>query len=274
MRAHTTVALCVLAAMLAACSSAPPAKETSAMVQAAQTIERRAGQAFAKGEFDTAAGGYESAALVYETLALAEPQARARLSQARAMAEAGQPQLALPLVEAVLSSAAGANTLSAELRATAHGRAAALLMNDDLPRAQTHVQDAMTACANSCAQLSALTVLRARTQLAANQAGDAVASASTALATAKNDNDRANALRLRAQAHAVQGQHSAVLSDAQQALAIDQNLGLVQRVGLDLQLLQRASSALGDTANAARYAALAERAKLAEATLRGERSVP
>ena len=101
MRAHTTVALCVLAA----CSSTPPAKETSAIVQAAQTIERRASQAFAKGEFDTAAGGYESAALVYETLALAEPQARARLSQARAMAEAGQPQLALPLVEAEIGRA-------------------------------------------------------------------------------------------------------------------------------------------------------------------------
>lgn len=273
MRAWTAVALGA-AGILAACSSAPPAKETNAMVQTAQTIERRAGQSFAKGEFDAAAGGYESAALVYETLALSEPQARARLNQARALADAGQPQLALPLVEGVLSNAAGSGALSADLRATAHGRAAALLMNDDLARAQTHVQDAMTACAGSCGQLSALTVLRARTQLAANQTEAAVASASAALTTAANDNDRANALRLRAQAQAVLGQHSAVLADAQQALVLDQNLGLAQRVALDLQLLQSASLALGDTASAARYSALAERAKLATATLRGERNAP
>jgi tetratricopeptide (TPR) repeat protein len=273
MRACTATVLCT-AAVLAACSSTPPAKETNAMVQAAQTIERRAGQAFAKGEFDAAAGGYESAALVYETLALLEPQARARLSQARALADAGQPQLALPLVESVLSNAAGSNTLSADLRATAHGRAAALLMDNDLARAQVHVQDAMAACAANCGQLSALTVLRARTQLAANQNEAAAASASTALTTAKNDNDRANALRLRAQAQAALGQHNAVLADAQQALALDQSLGLAQRVALDLQLLQSASAALGDTAGAARYTALAERAKLAAATLRGERSAP
>ena len=273
MRTWVVIALCATAA-LAACSSAPPAKETNAMVQAAPTIERRAGQAFAKGEFDTAAGGYESAALVYETLALLEPQARARLSQARALAEAGQPQLALSLVESVLSNAAGSAALSAELRATAHGRAAALLMDDDAGRAQVHVQDAMTACAASCNQLSALTVLRARVQLAMNQNEAAATSASTALTAAKNDNDRANALRLRAQAQAALGQHSAVLNDAQQALQLDQNLGLAQRVALDLQLLQRASLALGDTASAARYTALAERAKLAAATLRGERSAP
>jgi tetratricopeptide (TPR) repeat protein len=273
MRAGIAIACCA-AAVLTACSSAPPAKETNAMVQTAQTIERRAGQAFAKGEFDAAAGGYESAALVYETLALLEPQARARLNQARALADAGQPQLALPLVESVLSNAGGTGALSADLRATAHGRAAALLMDDDLARAQTHVQDAMTACASSCGQLSALTVLRARTQLAANQTEAAVATASAALTAAKNDNDRANALRLRAQAQAVLGQHNAVLTDAQQALALDQNLGSAQRVALDLLLLQNASLALGDTAGAARYTALAERAKLATAALRRERSAP
>ena len=60
------------------------------------------------------------------------------------------------------------------------------------------------------------------------------------------------------------------MPDAQQALAFDQELGQAARVLADLQLLQRASAALGDTAAAARYAALAQRAVAAAASLRGE----
>ncbi len=256
---------------VAACASSSPTKEENAsgnaLTKAAQNIERRASQAFAKSEFDSAAAGYESAALVYETLALPEPQARARLSQARALADAGRAPQAIEIINALLQSPAG---LSPEVLTTAHGRAAALTLDSDLPRAQTHLQNATRICANACAQNSALGVLRARTELAGNNPAAAASSASAALAAAQNNNDRANALRARAQAHAALGQHAQVLADAQQALALDQDLGLPPRVLADLVLLQRASQAQGDTVTAARYGALAQRAAAAGAALRGE----
>lgn len=260
----------VLASLLG-CASAPPPKQDSALVQSAQNAERRGAQAFARGDWDAAAAGYESAALVYQTLALPEPLARARLSQARALADAGRSDLALSMVLAVVNQP---NAPSADIRALAHGRAAALLMATDLPRAQGHVQEALSVCANMCSQLSALTVLQARKQLANQQNSQALASASTALQTARNDTDRANALRIRAQAHAAAGQHSAALGDAQQALALDQELGLPERVLLDLQLLQRASLAAGDAASALRYEGLAQRASAAAAVLRGDTAQP
>jgi tetratricopeptide (TPR) repeat protein len=266
------VLVTVYAALLVAgCASSSPAKEenasSNALTKAAQNIERRASQAFAKSEFDSAAAGYESAALVYETLALPEPQARARLSQARALADAGRAPQALDIITALLQSPAG---LSPEVLTTAHGRAAALTLDSDLPRAQTYLQSAARLCANTCAQSSALTVLRARTELAASNPAAAASSASAALAAAQNNNDRANALRARAQANAALGQHAQVVADAQQALSLDQDLGLPPRVLADLVLLQRASQAQGDAAAAARYSTLAQRAAAAAAALRGE----
>jgi hypothetical protein len=256
--------------LVTGCASSSPSGETAstnALTKAAQNIERRAAQAFASGEFDSAAAGYESAALVYETLALAEPQARARLSQARAAADAGRTGQAQQIIDAVLQAPAG---LGSEVLITAHGRAAALSLANDVPRAQTHLQSAFAACAGSCPQSSALLVLRARAELATGNAAAASNSANAGLSAAQNPNDRANALRARAQAGAALGQHSQVQADAQQALALDQDLGQAQRVLQDLQLLQAASTALGDTAAAQRYSALAQRAQQAAATLRGE----
>jgi tetratricopeptide (TPR) repeat protein len=264
--------LLVLVLALGACASSAPTgdeKANNAMTKAAQSMERRASQAFAAGEFDSAAAGYDSAALVYESLALVEPQGRARLSQARALADAGRTTQAQQIIASVLQSPTG---LSQDLMVTAQGRAAALSMASDLPQAQAYLQSALATCANSCPQLSALLVLRARTELAANTTNTSSAardSASAALAVAQSANDRANALRARAQANAALGQHAAVLADAQPALVIDQELGAAQRVLQDLLLLQTASAALGDAAGAQRYGALAERAQAAASALRG-----
>lgn len=259
---------------LGACASTGDTKADSAAIKAAKSIERRAAQSFAANDYVSAAAGYESAALVYASLALPEPLARARLSQARALADEGQAAKAQVVINEVLQNVDG---LSPDVLATAHGRAAALALggavagdaNASAVRAQAHVQSALQACANACSQLSAITVLRARAELAVNQAAASAASASAALAAAQNDNDRANALRARAQANAALAQHAQVLPDAQLALKIDQELGAASRVLADLQLLQRASAALGDAPAAARYGALAQRAQAAAALLAG-----
>lgn len=259
-----TVCMLLATFVIAACASSADVKQDNAAVKAAKSMERRAAQSFAAGEYNSAAAGYESAALIYETLALPEPQTRARLSQARALTDAGQASKAQEVVNTVLQNT---NGLPKDVLVTAYGRAAALAMDSDVPRAAAHVQSAELACAGTCTQLSAITVLRARSELAANNASSAVASANAALLSAQNNNDRANALRVRAQAQAAQNQHAQVIADAQQALQLDQELGLAERVLIDLQLLQRASAASGDTASAARYDMLAQRAAAAATTL-------
>jgi hypothetical protein len=268
---YTACAVITSAVLLTACASSADTKADSAALKAAKSIERRSAQSFAANDYVSAAAGYESAALVYESLALPEPLARARLSQARALADAGQTAKAQTVVSAVLQNTDG---LSPDVLVTAHGRTAALVLgagtdSASLARAQAHVQSAAQLCANSCAQLSAITVLRARAELLANQAAASAASASAALAAAQNDNDRANALRARAQANAALGQHAQVLVDARQALQMDQDLGATRRVVTDLQLLQNASTGVGDAPTAARYGALAQRAQAAAAQLAG-----
>ncbi len=252
--------LMIATVVIAACASSADFKQDNAAVKAAKSMERRAAQSFAAGEYRSAAAGYESAALIYESLALPEPQSRARLSQARALTDAGQAPKAQEVIDAVLQNTSG---LPKDVLITAYGRAAALAMDSDLQRAAAHVRSAQLACAGTCTQQSAIAVLRARTELVANNASSAVASANAALVSAQNTNDRANALRVRAQAQAAQSQHAQVISDAQQALLLDQELGLAERVLMDLQLLQRASAASGDAAGAARYGALAQRAAAA-----------
>lgn len=264
-------AVAAATALLTACASSADTKADSAALKAAKSIERRASQSFAANDYVSAAAGYESATLVYESLALPEPLARARLSQARALVDAGQSAKAQSVLSAVLQNIDG---LSPDVLVTAHGRAAALALGagtdtTSLARAKAHVQSAMQLCANSCAQLSAVTVLRARAELTANQAAASAVSASAALAAAQNDNDRANALRARAQANAALAQHAQVLVDARQALQIDQDLGAASRVVADLQLLQNASVGAGDAPAAARYGALAQRAQAAAAQLAG-----
>jgi hypothetical protein len=265
-----TVCMLFATFVIAACASSADVKQDNAAVKAAKSMERRAAQSFAAGEYNSAAAGYESAALIYETLALPEPQSRARLSQARALTDAGQAPKAQEVISAVLQNT---NDLPKDVLITAHGRAAALAMDSDVPRAAAHVQSAELACTSTCTQLSAITVLRARTELASSKPSSAVASANAALLSAQNNNDRANALRIRAQAQAALNQHAQVIADAQQALQLDQELGLAERVLIDLQLLQRASAATGDTASAARYDALAQRAAAAATTL-GRTSKP
>jgi tetratricopeptide (TPR) repeat protein len=258
--------------LIAACAGSTSVKQQNALVNAAQNIERRAAQAYATGDLDTATATYESAALVYESLALAEPMARARLSAVRAMAEAGKAELALAAVAAVLAQP---QSISPSTQIVAHGRAAALYLAQGsattLTNANTHWQNASTLCVQACSERAALQVLRSRIDLAQGNAVAAVQSASNALALTQDSKaaaaEQANALRARAQAHSALGQHAQTVADATAALALDQDAGSPARVQADLQLLAKAHQALGNTDQAARFAVQATRAQAASRSL-------
>jgi tetratricopeptide (TPR) repeat protein len=233
-------------------------------------MQQRANAAYTSGDLAAAAAGYEAAATIYESLALTEPQALARLSAVRAVAESrGGLERATAMVQRVLADAA---QLSPPTRITAHGRAAALHLAQggaSLPLANTQLLAAQDLCANACPQAAALLVLRSRLQLAQGDASAALAFASQAISDSA---EQANALRARAQAQAQLGQHSAVIADASAALALDRSAGQAARVLLDLQLLAAAHRALNQLDQAQYFDNLAARS--AEAQQAVERGLP
>ena len=107
----------------------------------------------------------------------------------------------------------------------------------DLDAALTWADAAQTACAAPCDLSASLANLRAHVALqrgdaalAARWAGQAVALATDPAAAA----EQANALRLLGRARSQQKQHDEAGQALAQALAIDQRLGLPERVALDL----------------------------------------
>ena len=257
--------------LIAACASSTPPKPLNAALNSAQTLERRAAQAYAQGDLPSAGAAYASAALVYESLALAQPLARARLNQARVLAEDLQTLRAVQLVDAVLAQP-NLSMLGAETLAVAFGRAAALQLSlGEFTKAQSFWQSALAACVGTCSAQQALLVLRARLDLALGNAAAAVQSSSAALSSgalaaggqSAGNPEQANALRVRAQAYAALGQHANSLLDANAALAIDQQAGAANKVALDLDLISSAHLALGDSAQAQRYTQLAQSARAA-----------
>jgi hypothetical protein len=240
-RALTLLIALIAPFLIAACASNSPAsgtndsKDTAASATTAQAerMSARAAASYRTGDLSAAQAGYEGAALIYESLALPQPQAIARLSAARVMAEiatnSAGTAAALALVQKVLGDGA---ELNPDTRITAHGRAAALHLQlhqqqpseaaAQLAAASAQLQSAQAACNNACSQAGALAVLRARLELAQGNGAASVATSTQALALAATDNaGRANALRARAQAHAQLGAHLQVIADAQEALALD-----------------------------------------------------
>ena len=264
------------AAMIAACAQKPV---ISPAVSLAQASAQRGAQAFAHGELANAQREYTTALHVYESLGDTPGRASSLLSLARIAAQAGRPAEALSAVDQVLADPA---LVDAPTRITAHGRAAALyLARGDFPSAEKHLAEAGALCAATCADASAITVLRARSALAQNKPADALKLASDALAAPslalvtpptrkpQASAERANALRVQAQAHLALGAPALASTAALGALELDRALGLADRVLPDLQLLTQASRDMGAADAALRYQALADRAQAAGRLLRG-----
>jgi tetratricopeptide (TPR) repeat protein len=252
-----------------------PKEPENRWLTTAQSLQQRAAQAYANGDLSSAAAGFEAAAKMYESLALPEPQAIARLSAARALADAGQNPQALALVQQVLADAA---QLSAATQITAHGRAAALLLGlpsaastvaSSASPAATHLQIAQQLCANTCAQQAALWVLRARLALAQ---GDAPAAINAATQAMQDAAQRPQALAVRAQAQLASRAPAQAIEDATQALQAQRDLGNPAAVQWQLQVLAQAHRALGQTEQAQRFEAQAQRAQAARQAV--ERGLP
>lgn len=245
-------------ASLAACGSAPypPSRAERDAVAANQ----RAARAYQQGDLARAKLLYEESLRIDLALENAEGIAVNLLSLAGMEQAAGRADAAHALLDRVLADEPRA--LPASRKAEAAARKAQLYLTANETATAAEWSARAEALCESCGVRPVILNIRA---LAAMNAGDpsgALALASRALEAssegAKTDApdprlERANALRTIGEARLLQGDSRATLTIVGEALALDQALGLPQRIFRDLMLLGRAAGSLGQHDEARNY---------------------
>lgn len=254
--------------LLVGCGSKKPVAVKSPVLESAERLERRGATAYAKGDHVGAVKDFQAAASVYESLAMQDALANTQLSLARIDADDGRAADALQRVSGVLGLPSTGAVISPATLLVAHGRAAALYMQQkDLAAAGRELIASEALCNMACEASSALSAMRANWFLVSNDLPAARAKAEVALVQALVPSDKANALRSLAQIGLAQGQYAAAVGHAEQALALDQSLGASNRVIADLDLLSNIHGKAGDSAKATNYTELSRAATAALARL-------
>lgn len=262
------VAIFLLAAFASGCAQKKVTIEKSAAIAAAERLEHRASNAYAKGDAIGAAKDFQTAGQVYESLAMTDAAAVVQLNLARIDSDEGRTKEALQRVESITTLAMQSSVISTSTALLANGRAAALyLQQKNNVAADRVLSNAERLCASACEASSALLTLRANWFLAAGDAANAKTKAASGLEQSHNPNDKANALRSLAEANLVLNQSVQAASEAEQALQIDQTQGNSLRVIADLNLLALIYTKAGNADKSRNYAELSKAANLARSQL-------
>jgi tetratricopeptide (TPR) repeat protein len=260
-----------IAALVSGCGSKNPIEIKSPALESAERLERRAATAYAKGDHVGATKDFQTAASVYESLAMQDALANTQLSLTRIDSDDGRSADAIKRVNRVLDMPSSGATISPSTLLVAHGRAAALyLQQKDLTAAERELTASEALCTMACEAASALATMRANWLFSSNDFPAAKAKADAALALATTPSDKANALRSLAQIGLAQGEYLPATQHAEQALALDQSLGTSSRVIADLDLLSSIYAKAGDSTKSANFAQLSLAAQTARAKLGGK----
>lgn len=223
----------LFALLLAGCSTPPPARNTAQ--QASATHSQGAARALATGELEQALTLYTRALAAAESVEDFELGGAALLNLALVHARRGEMALAHGRLGRIL---AAPQRFGAPLQARAGARKALLhLDGNELDAAMQAADAAQAACAAPCDVAAVLANVRAHVALMRGDAAEAAAQAQRAIAlAAEQPAELANAQRQLGRARLQQGQASEAAAALALALAIDQRLGLPERIGLDLLL--------------------------------------
>ena len=220
--------------------------------QQALDTNQRAARAFQAGHLEQARALYQEASRLDASIEDLDGLAANLLSLARVEQAAGKPEAAHQYLDRVLGDGALGDprqpaTLPRQAEAAAR-KAQLHLASRDLDRAAAWSARAEDFCRRSaCASLGAILNLRARTALQAGDATSALAFSQRALAESGGESDRterANALRVAAEAQLLQKQPQSAFGALDEALRLDQALGLPARIIMDLMLLGQTSEQL------------------------------
>lgn len=244
-------ALAVVLALLAAgCGTVPPAPGRAQ--QQAITLNQRAGAAFERGDLRRARELYERALRLDASVENAEGIAVNALSLARVHQAAGETALAHQQLDRLLAD--GPLPIPGGRKAEAAARKAQIHVAQSEPALARQWAARAEELCGTCPALPAIFNLRARAALLDSDAAGALHWAGRALASAgEARGERANALRLIGEARIASGDYQGAAHALREALALDQALGLAQRVHRDLMLLGRSHDARAEREVALNY---------------------
>ncbi len=226
--------LCGLAvAALMGCGSKPPAINPAQ--QSAIASSQSAARLLARGDVAQARAQYERALAAAESVEDFALTGATLLNLALLHGRAGELAAGHARLDRILSAP---QRYGAALQAQAATRKALLHLDaPDLGAALAWADQAQAACPAPCELGAVLANLRAHVALQRGEFAQAAQLATTAAALAvqaAQAAEQANALRLQGRARSPLGQTGEAATALAQALAIDQRLGLPERVALDL----------------------------------------
>jgi len=219
-------------------------------------LNDRAQRAVARGDLRRAAALYREALRVAESFEDFRSIGVNALNLAAVHQALSEPEAAHRALERVLAAPA---RFEEPLVAQAAGLKTSLaLQARELGAAEDWLKRAEGGCKPpACRIQTALLILRAQLTLERGAAGESRSQAARALAASRAENSReeeANALRVDGRAAAAQGGHAEAVALLSQALAIDKQLALPYKIGLDLMALAETELMRGERQAARGYA--------------------
>lgn len=239
--AKAPLAMLALAAWLAALAGCATPKALSPSQAQAVAQNRQGMDSFAAGDLVRAQHAFEAALRLERAVENEEGIALNLLNLAQCHQRLGKPELAAAMLDQLLDS--GAVVFSPPRRAEAALQLALLaFQRQDMAAAERWQREGLAICGD-CAMAGKLRGLGARLALQRGDAQAALQAAGEALARSGDDAvEKANALRLQGAAQLALGQKPAAEAVLLQALALDKDGGLPDKVLQDLQLLGHAGA--------------------------------
>lgn len=220
--------------LLAACGSAP--ERPSLRHEEAIRLNARAEAAYLQGDYARALSDYAQALRINQSIENAAGIAISRFNLARVYREMARPDQAHLQLDALFAAPALPYP-PASLAAAAALQGQLYLEGSEMPLASSWIGKGEGYCGKGCSAAGSLLVLRA--QLAQregrlDEAGKLAEEAIAALNSGTQPVELANALRLSGEIGLAQNDQTKAIRLFDQALAIDQKLGLPAKIRLDL----------------------------------------
>lgn len=248
------VAFCLL---LAACGSAP--EKQNSLTEQANKLSARADAAFLHGDYEKARNDYLQALRINQSVENTAAIAITRFNLARVLREQAHPGQAHLQLDALFSGPVLPYP-SATLAAAAALKSQFYLEGGEPVQALAWVEKGEGYCQKSCPVAGSLLLLRARLAQRDNRLDEALKfadSAVSALNSGAQQTEQANAQRLSGEISLAKNDFARAAAMFQQALAIDQKLGIPGKIRLDLLRLGAAHERAGAASTALQFYARA-----------------
>ena len=242
--------LVILTAGFSGCGHTPDKPANVRLNQAIQ-LNQDGQRALQRGEFAQAIVQLEAALRLNSSIENHDGVVADRLLMARVLETKGDALAARKQLDALLT---GAYPLTPEQYAqTKTALALWALRQGKLDEANQMVEDAHQSCAGKCSNAAPILNIQARLALERGDSSTALATATSALQKLPNPDqlaERANSLRTIGLARLLRGEAPAALESLQQALSLDRDLGLPDRIVDDLLQIRRVHLVLGNASEA------------------------